>query len=68
MPTHTVFFNIETLNAGYGMAVFNSEDYPMYSEAESVWIKLAALRDAMDQYPHSQWFWYLDQVFPLRVI
>jgi hypothetical protein len=34
----------------------------MYAEKERVWVKLAALRDAMDQYPNSQWFWYLDQV------
>jgi hypothetical protein len=45
------------------MAVFNSTDYPMYTEAERVWVKLAALRDAMKQYPKSEWFWYLDQVY-----
>lgn len=44
------------------MAVFNSTDYTAYSESEGVWVKLAALRDAMSQYPRSEWFWFLDQV------
>ena len=48
---------------GYEMAVYNSSEYPMYSEDERVWIKLAALRTAMTEHPRSEWFWYLDQVF-----
>jgi hypothetical protein len=48
---------------GYEIAVYNSSEYPMYFENESVWIKLAALRDAMTEHPESEWFWYLDQVF-----
>ena len=42
--------------------MFNSTDYTAYSQSEGVWIKLAALRDAMSQFPRSEWFWYLDQV------
>jgi galactosyl transferase GMA12/MNN10 family len=34
----------------------------MYSESERVWAKLGALRDAISQYPRSEWFWYLDLV------
>jgi hypothetical protein len=48
------------------MAVFTTSDYPMYSESQRVWVKLAALRDAMEQYPRTEWFWYLDQVSPLQ--
>lgn len=48
---------------GYKMAVYNSSEYPMYHENENVWVKLAALRDAMAEHPKSEWFWYLDQVF-----
>src|SRR5579862_3954943 len=50
------------------MAIFNSTDYGMYSPNERTWVKLAALRDAMAQYPHAEWFWYLDQAtsFPLQ--
>ena len=47
---------------GYEMVAFNSTDFPMYSENDRVWAKLAALRKAMDLFPHSEWFWYLDQV------
>ena len=49
-------------DVGYELAVFNSSEYTMYSESERVWVKLAALRDAMSLYPKSEWFWYLDQV------
>jgi hypothetical protein len=47
---------------GYEMVAFNSSDFPIYPESERVWAKLAALRKAMELYPHSEWFWYLDQV------
>jgi hypothetical protein len=51
------------LMIGYKMAVYNSSEYSMYNENENVWVKLAALRDAMAEHPKSEWFWYLDQVF-----
>jgi len=46
------------------MAVYNSDDYRPSEEGEQVWSKLEALRDAMDEFPNTQWFWYLDQVRP----
>lgn len=54
----------QLLTIGYEMAIFNSTDYGTYSPNERPWVKLAALRDAMAQYPHAEWFWYLDQVKP----
>jgi len=44
--------------------VYNATQFTTYSESERVWTKLAALREAMNEYPHSEWFWYLDQVLP----
>ena len=54
------------VDIGYEMAAFTASDYPMYSASERVWVKLAAIRDAMELYPQSEWFWYLDQVSPPR--
>ena len=51
------------LTIGYEMAIYNSSEYPMYSEDERAWVKLAVLRDVMAEYSESEWFWYLDQVF-----
>jgi len=56
------------LISGYKLAVFNSTDYVDYTETERVWVKLAALRDAMTQNPSADWFWYLDQVYSLSFI
>lgn len=59
---HTVLPRHKRLRRGYGFVAFNSTDYPMYSESEREWVKLAALRDAMNRFPNFEWFWYLDQV------
>lgn len=50
------------------MAIYNSTAYQMYGPNERVWVKLAALRDAMAQFPHAEWFWYLDQVNPFPLV
>lgn len=49
---------------GYELAVYNATEFTRYDESERVWTKLAALRDAMNAYPQTEWFWYLDQVHP----
>jgi len=64
---HSMFFFAIELTTDYELAVFNASDYaPMFAENEQTWVKLAALRDAMDWYPHAEWFWYLDQVSPFQ--
>src|SRR5579862_6543019 len=50
------------LTLGYELVIYNASEFRRYSESERSWVKLAALRDAMAQHPHSEWFWYLDQV------
>lgn len=56
------------LTLDYELAIFNASDFTQYTEAERSWVKLSALRDAMTLHPHSEWFWYLDQVSCLPVL
>ena len=30
------------------------------------WEKIDTIRDVMKQYPHAEWFWWLDLVLPHR--